>query len=103
MTVQEEAERRVASRAAQIRAEIASGTQDAVADWYLALMRQLAAKFADVRPVNDRLLALRATHGAPPALERAVWFDELRPFLIDGLPSKMEVFLRVAREMGIDV
>ena len=45
----------------------------------------------------------RATHGASPALERAVWFDELRPFLIDGLPSKMEVFLRVAREMGIDV
>ena len=103
LAVQEEAERRVAARAAQIRAEIASETQDAVADAYLALMTQLAAKFADVRPVNDRLLALRATHAASPALERAVWFDELRPLVIGGYPNKMEVFLQVAREMGIDV
>jgi hypothetical protein len=73
-----------------------------VAEVYAALLTQLAAKLADLRPINDRLLALRAAHGTNPALERAVWLDELRPLVVIGAPNKMEVFLRAAREMGID-
>lgn len=91
---QSEAARRVAAREEALRRDIAGQIRAAVLATHRELNKQLAATLAPVLPINAALLSLRARHSdAIPELAQAVWFDELSPRLVNGMPTKMQAFL----------